>query len=309
MKHLLNLAALSVVVSLVFGCSSTPEKRPPIRDVPTNARDDRNDQPRKRMMVLPFIDLAQDRAKTAAESARRGFLRALGTSKSFVLVDPKDFPRDMNGFRVNDQYDLDAIGKIANGMGVALVVEGRILEIKAKRLGDQVGLVRRIRAQMEAKVQIRVMGAKQGRELMNEIREATIEDTTTRVGSYAYSDKFLEEDPELIEQVVSKAFRSIVPAILAVTKKISWEGRIAQVSGDRIYINAGRRSGIQVGDVLRVNDDGQEVFDPETGQYIGRAPGKMKGTVEVISYFGEDGAVGVIHSGSGFRETDQVEFY
>jgi hypothetical protein len=194
-------------------------------------------------------------------------------------------------------------------MGVALVIEGRILEIKAKRLGDQVGLVRRIRAQMDAKVQIRVLGTKQGRELLNEIREASIEDTTTRVGSYAFSDKFLEEDPELIEQVVSKAFRSIVPTILAVNRKLSWEGRIAQVSGDRIYINAGRMSGIQVGDVLRVNDDGQEVFDPETGQYIGRAPGKMKGTVEVISYFGNDGAIGVIHSGSGFKEADQVEFY
>jgi hypothetical protein len=162
---------------------------------------------------------------------------------------------------------------------------------------------------MDAKVQIRVLGTKQGRELLNEIREASIEDTTTRVGSYAFSDKFLEEDPELIEQVVSKAFRSIVPTILAVNRKLSWEGRIAQVSGDRIYINAGRMSGIQVGDVLRVNDDGQEVFDPETGQYIGRAPGKMKGTVEVISYFGNDGAIGVIHSGSGFKEADQVEFY
>lgn len=304
-----TLSWLLLVALVHISCSTTSEKRPPIRDVPPTARDDRNEPPRKRMMVLPFLDLAQDRSAEAATSARRGFLRALGTSKSFVLVDPKDFPRDLNGFRIGDQYDLEGVGKIAGGMGVALVIEGRILEIKAKRLGDQVGLVRRIRAQMDAKVQIRVIGTKQSRELMNEIREASIEDTTTRVGSYAYSDKFLEEDPELIEQVVLKAFRSIVPQIIAVTKKISWEGRIAQVSGDRIYINAGRISGIQVGDVLRVNDDGQEVFDPENGQFIGRAPGKMKGTVEVISYFGTDGAIGVIHSGSGFKESDQVEFY
>lgn len=298
-----------VLAGLFWGCSSTPEKRPPIRDVPPTAREDRNEPPRKRMMVLPFLDMAQDRSREAAVSARKGFLRSLGNSKAFVLIDPKDFPRDLNGFKLNDQYDLEGIGKIAGGMGVALVVEGKILEIKARRLGDQVGLVRRIRAQMDAKVQIRIVGTKQGRELLNEVREASIEDTTTRVGGYAYSDKFLEEDPELIEQVVLKAFRSIVPQILAVSRKISWEGRIAQVSGDRIYINAGRLSGIQVGDLLRVNDEGQEVFDPETGQYIGRAPGKMKGTVEVISYFGNDGAIGVPHSGSGFRESDQVEFY
>ena len=34
----------------------------------------------------------------------------------------------------------------------------------------------------------------------------------------------------------------------------------------------------------------------------------MKGTVEIISYFGNDGAVTSVHSGSGFKESDLVEF-
>ena len=35
----------------------------------------------------------------------------------------------------------------------------------------------------------------------------------------------------------------------------------------------------------------------------------MKGTLEVISFFGTDGSIAVIHSGSGFRENDKVELY
>lgn len=299
------------LVFIITACSSTPEPKrtAQMRDVPLQARDSRNEEPRKRILILPFIDISGDRPEKVADSARKALLRGIQSTKSFVIVDNRDFPKDVKTFRVNDQYDLDAISKIAAGMGVALVVEGRILEIKARRLGDQVGVFRKVRAKMDTKVQLRIVGTKQNRELLNEIREATIESSTTKFGSYAYSDKALEEDPELVDQVVQKAFRSVLSNIVSVSRKISWEGRIAMVSGDRIYINAGRLSGIQVGDILRVNDEGSEVFDPENGQFIGRAPGKMKGTVEVISYFGKDGAIGVIHSGSGFRESDQVEFY
>jgi hypothetical protein len=35
----------------------------------------------------------------------------------------------------------------------------------------------------------------------------------------------------------------------------------------------------------------------------------MKGSLEVISYFGQDGAIAVIHSGSGFKENDRIEMY
>ena len=46
-----------------------------------------------------------------------------------------------------------------------------------------------------------------------------------------------------------------------------------------------------------------------SGGFIGKAPGRMKGTIEIVSYFGKDGAIGIIHSGSGFNENDLVEIY
>ena len=84
---------------------------------------------------------------------------------------------------------------------------------------------------------------------------------------------------------------------------------MALVKGDRIYLNAGRISGIQIGDILKVTEDGEDVYDPESGSLIGRVPGRLKGTVEVVSYFGKDGAIGIVHSGSGFHENDRVELY
>ena len=101
----------------------------------------------------------------------------------------------------------------------------------------------------------------------------------------------------------------MVGSVVKALRKMSWTGRIALVRGEKLYLNAGRMSGLQVGDILRVTEAKEEVFDPETGGFLGTITGRMKGTVEVISYFGKDGAVPLIHSGSGFQENDIVEFY
>src|SRR5690606_18664121 len=104
-------------------------------------------------------------------------------------------------------------------------------------------------------------------------------------------------------------FAGTVSLIIQAADKLSWEGRIAVIEGPRIYLNSGRVSGLNVGDILKVTAKGDEIYDPETGDFIGVAPGRMKGTLEVVSYFGTDGAISVVHSGSGFRENDYVELY
>lgn len=82
--------------------------------------------------------------------------------------------------------------------------------------------------------------------------------------------------------------------------KISWEGRIVKISGGKVFINAGRASGLNLGDILKVMTPGEDVYDPVSGTYMGRSAGQPKGTLEIIDYLGNDGAVSSIHSGGGF---------
>jgi hypothetical protein len=201
------------------------------------------------------------------------------------------------------------MGKIGGAMGLAGIIEGKVLDIKAKRVGDEVGLVREVRAKITATIQIRLVNTKNGNIILNETRTADTEESTTRYGERSYSDRGLEEDPKLVEAVVTQAFKATVPKIVQSIEKLSWEGRVALVKGDRIYLNAGRLSGIMIGDILKVTEEGEEVYDPDSGALIGKVPGRLKGTIEVVSYFGKDGSIGIIHSGSGFHENDHVELY
>ena len=304
--------ALALVLAL-SGCSlfGGGEKKSPIetRDVPYQARSAVDSAPRKRIMILPFIDASGSRSVRTTQVAREALVRSLIKSDNFVVINNAEFPRDLNTYLNNGEYDVEGIAKIASGMGLSAIVEAKILEVKAKRVGDAVGLMREIRARMDATVGLRVAATKNGKVILAETRQATVEDSTTRFAERALTDKTLEEDPKLIEGAVTKAVYSTVPRIIQAVEKLSWEGRVALIKGDKIYLNAGRLSGLQIGDILKITEDGEDVYDPESGGMIGRVPGRMKGTVEVVSYFGKDGSVAVIHSGSGFRENDLVELY
>jgi TolB-like protein len=282
---------------------------PEIRDVPLEARESKDAPLRKRVMVLPFINGGLSRSEDAGRVAREAFLRQLRRTDEFVVVANSDFPKEISAFLKAGEYDLEAMGKIAAAMGISAIIEGRILEVRARRVGDEVGLVRKIRARMNARVQIRMVNTRNGSIILNETREAEAEEATTRVAERAASDRDLADDPILIESVVTRAFQSTLQRIVNAVEKLSWEGRVALVKGERVYLNAGRLSGLQIGDILRISEEGEDVHDPETGSYIGRVPGRLKGTVEVVSYFGKDGAISVLHSGSGFRENDLVELY
>jgi hypothetical protein len=198
---------------------------------------------------------------------------------------------------------------MAQSYGVAAIIEGRILEIKARKLSDPVGVVRQLRVSVEAVVRIRAVSTKNGHEIVNETRNSQLDTSVTRFLEGPDQDRNLVEDPELIRSVVLKAFRGLDGKISQAVEKLSWEGRVALVATNKIYVNAGRLSGIQIGDVLKVTDEGEEIYDPESGVLLGRTTGRMKGTIEVVSYFGKDGSIAAIHSGSGFKENDRVQLY
>ncbi|MCB0412310.1 MAG: hypothetical protein KDD22_07280, partial [Bdellovibrionales bacterium] len=260
-------------------------------------------------LVLPF--LGENASSTLSlDEVRRNFVMSLARSHDLVLIEPQDLPQDPKKFIKEDyEYDMEALSKLAASLGIAALIEGKVFDMKARRVGDQVGVIREVKAEVKVKARIRMMAARNGQELFNETREATADSSTMRIGQRAVKDALLASNPELSRAGLHQVFLGMTPALSMALEKLSWQGRVAMISGERVFVNAGRLSGLQVGDILKISEEGDEIFDPQTGRFIGKAPGRMKGTVEVVSYFGKDGSITVIHSGSGFSENDLVELY
>lgn len=309
-QSFVTFSVFSAMILILSGCAVfEPPKRvssaPELRDVVPDARGEEG--MRHRVLVLPFLDENLNRTEKASQVARDSFLRELARTGQFVVVALSDFPGDPKEYlKEGGEYDLARVSRVAAPLGVTAVIEGKVLDLNAKKLGDAVGVFRQEKALVEAQVRLRAVAGRSGREIFNQTAHAKEEASATQVGGRS---RLSAEDPVLVMESTRRAYMSLLPQVMQAIDKLHWEGRVAMVSGEKIYINAGRLSGIQVGDLLKVAEEGKEIFDPETGRFIGTAPGRMKGTLEVISYFGKDGAVTLIHSGNGFKENDLVQLY
>lgn len=312
MKSFIRSTLLLMALAGLAGCMtmdrSTPTVKRDIRDENQVVRKD-DSAPRKRLMVLPFLDASPDRPQEFRDKARAAFINDLNRSGDVIALDSRELNLDLSKMMEGGQYKLSEVSKAAQALGVNAVLEGKINDIRIKRKTDNVGVVRHLVTVFEVVAQVRVVTARTGKEVFNTIKTVTVEEQGVRVAERVETDKFLQNNPEMIEVIVKDAFLDFSPQVLGSLEKVSWEGRIAAINGDRLYLNVGKVSGLQMGDLLKVMEDGDDVYDPESGSHIGRVPGRLKGTLEVISYFGNDGSIAIIHSGSGFKENDRVELY
>jgi curli biogenesis system outer membrane secretion channel CsgG len=203
---------------------------------------------------------------------------------------------------------LVQLSRQARIQGINLVIFGRIIEARVRENTDEIGLVRKTKSYTESQIELRIFDIGSNREIFVETLRGYADDSTFRLFS-ADRETQLQYRRDLMRYGVRVAMRRAVPSILEVATKLDWIGRVAKIVGNRIYINAGRSSGINIGDILRVMTEGSEIYDPETGALIGTAKGEVKGTLEIIDYFGPDGSIAVLHSGGSVLEGDFVTLY
>lgn len=192
--------------------------------------------------------------------------------------------------------------------GVNLVVFGRIVEARVREKSDEIGFVRETKSFTEAKLEVRVFDVNSNKEIFTDTLNGYADDQTYRFFAEDRESN-LNQRRDLLRYGVRVAARKAIPRMIELARKLDWVGRVARIVGSKIYINAGRESGLQIGDVLRVLTEGQEIYDPETGALIGVSRGEVKGTLEVIDYFGPDGSIAILHSGGSVLEGDFVQLY
>lgn len=269
-----------------------------------------SDGPRKRVLILPFINDSVEKDPSVAKAGRDALILGLNQTDNFVILDNQDIPKNLNDYLKDGSYNFEEIAKLASQLGVTGIIEGKVKKVRSKLTGDSVGLIRSEKNRVEATLSVRAYSPVQRKEVMSETREGTSSSESHHIADPNATDLPMGPlDLDLVKEALYSASQGMVLPLIKALDKIAWQARIALVKGDRIYLTAGKLTGLNIGDILRVSGEGDDIFDPATGVLIGHAPGNMKGTLEVISYFGKDGAIALIHSGSNFKENDGVELY
>jgi hypothetical protein len=115
----------------------------------------------------------------------------------------------------------------------------------------------------------------------------------------------LSEDKALLK-AINFALQDVTDGIIRGLAGLEWTTSVASVEGEKIYLNAGKSTGLKVGDMLEVYYPGRQVRHPVTGVSLGRLPGKLKGKVKVSRFFGVDASEADMVSGGGIATGDVV---
>lgn len=263
---------------------------------------------KKRILILTFLNKTplggRELASYAASQVKAEINKA---SDEYVIVPEEDVDGYEDFVNMNGSYNYKRIFERARAHGVAAIVTGIIEEMNIQERGDEVGLFQTRYHTANAQVRLNLFDAGTERTLLSKSNSAEVTEEHTRFFKSERSpDSF---DSNRGEGAVSKALDKTYAQFMQQAKKIAWVGRIAKIDLHRYYINAGEMSGISRGQLLKVFGEGEAILDKASNQFLGMAPGRFKGILKVVDYFGTDGTIAVVHSGAGFRETDRVEIY
>ncbi|MEK6704928.1 MAG: hypothetical protein AABZ06_04000 [Bdellovibrionota bacterium] len=289
-------------------------------------------QPKKRVAVLEFWNSTPVQLGEAGLFGSKELKHSLTATKRIVVL-PEDAPDPNDSsskgltsgseeviygkfdtvLKTSDIVHGDKINVVqlvreGRRLGVAAIVIGRISKVVFRQNGDEVGLLRQKQSAAYAEVEIKVFDVSSGRELMalsrlgEAQRNAILAIESDKVESPEYRG-------ELIQHAIRDAIRPLIPEVIKSVEKLSWQGRVAKIAGQKLFVNAGRVSGIIMGDILKVLTPGEDIYDQATSTFIGRSKGQMKGTLEIIDFVGSDGAVAKVHTGGNFQEGDVLQLY
>lgn len=263
---------------------------------------------KKRAVLLPFWNDTPIKGKFEIQS-KNALKESLLEQNRLNIVDERDVTLRSQDFYLDaDKINIAHVADNGKKWGVSLVILGRISKIAFRRKDEDVGLLRPSSAMAAASVELRLVDVNTAKEIALGQGAGTSESTSMNLFGVDREDNE-EYRNEIVTEALADAIKKALPALNKEIDRIQWKGKIAKIAGVKLYVNAGRATGLNIGDILKVSSQGQDIFDPDTGLFLGRTAGDLKGTLEVVEYFGEDGSISRVHSGANFIEGDIIQLY
>ncbi len=263
--------------------------------------------PKLRVAVVRFQDKSAYGRGRLGAAVQDILTTELAKSGRFILVargDDLDVVLDEQDFAKTGTVKAGTGAKAGEVLGLNAVVTGAISQfgVRQKSATYLVGASKTQTA--EATVDVRVVDASTGQVIFADSGNGVHEASSTQVlgigGATGYDETI---EGKALRAAIAKFIDNMVRRM----ETIEWSGKVAAVDGDEVTVNAGRKTGLQQGDRLRVFGEGREVIDPDTKVSLGRKPGREKGEIEVADFFGEDAAVCRRVAGEGFAVNDIVK--
>jgi hypothetical protein len=254
---------------------------------------------KRKVAILDFENKTTYKEERIGEAVAKRLSDKLEATQRVVSVD-KTVVSEMlnrNGFKFESLTDPSVVKRAHQSLGIQALALGTVTDLsllssKASETSDEeVSFA-------TAKVEIRLIDASTGNLLKSFVGRSPIFGTKG-TGEYSRSKAVLK--------AIEFSLDDILEGFLRELDLLDWTTTIAKIEGESLYINAGKLSGIRMGDTLEVFEPGKEILHPTTHLSLGWTVGQLKGAIKITELFGVDAAVGKVIQGNGFSPNDVVK--
>jgi hypothetical protein len=254
---------------------------------------------RRKVCLANFEDRTAHQGEKYGELSGLRLLQELEKGQKAVLVDKEVVLEAMarEGVAPKELLDPQAMKEAHRLLGIQAFIGGSISNLQVTSsppVGDS-----GIKSSMASvRIELRLFDA------------STSNLLRTFVGknpSYTTVETGLHSDHRSVLKAIDYGIGQAVDGLLRYLDFLEWSATVTRVEDGRVYVNAGRLTGLRVGNILEVYEPGQEVINPITNISLGWTTGKQKGKVLVTNLFGVDGSVAEPINGVGFRANDIVK--
>jgi hypothetical protein len=246
---------------------------------------------KRRIVVLPLSDQSNYKDEHLNELATKKLISRLENTGTIICVEPLSVgvKEDLLGGS-QGMTDLNEL------YGIQAVVKGSLSDIYSTTSRAD-GRDEREISMAVSKVSLDVYDTETGK-LLRQLNARN---------PFSLSRERGDMSPEKAKvRAIELAIELLADDLLKTLLTLDWHTRVASVDNDRIYLNAGRLSGLEKGDVLEIYAPGDQIIDKSTSLPLGRIKGNYKGEVEVMEVFGIDASWGRAKKTASYTPTDLV---
>lgn len=247
---------------------------------------------KRRVIVTPFIDNSNYKEEGLGELATKRLISRLENTNAIICVDPNVL--NLKGI-LTDPTNLKSLNEL---YGIQAVIKGALSDVYTSSSKIE-GKDDKQTSFAMSKISIDIYNTDTNIILKQLSGRNPI--SMTREKGDMSSEKSKMKAIDLSIEIIAE---DLLKAILT----LDWHGRIASIESGKIYINAGRLSGLEKGSILEVYSIGEQVIDSRTQTPLGMIKGNFKGELEVVELFGVDASWAKIKKGGNFTPTDLVYF-
>ena len=265
--------------------------------------------PKLRVGVVNFQNKTPSKVLGIGEAAADILGTILQKTDRFIVIPQQDMESILNQQRMGATgvINPDTAAKMGQVLGLNAIVTGAITAYSETEEGYDYLVTKGKKQIARVTVDYRIVDTTTGVQLMADSGAGIYEKKVTSVlgmGSKAAYDTDLRDGA--LRDALTKAMVNMMKQL----ENHPWKGKIAKVAGNKLYINAGRRTGLNIGDKLDVYRVGEDIIDPDTHVKLGTTEDKIGQAIIQQNDLGDKGdiSVAVPTSGMGFKQGDVVKY-